>query len=115
MKGLMVLIGAVGAAVVVGLIVRARQEPRLPVYVVVVEMVCIAGFLFGAAFALTSWAEGEKQVVLKALLVFALPWVVAGVVIWWLGIRGKGSDEGAGSWSTESAEMHGKEARGQEP
>jgi len=104
MKAFWMLLGALGAAAVFGLVLRAREEPRLPVYVVVIESLCIAGFLFGAAFALTSWAEGERQAAVRALAVFALPWVIAGLIFWSLGKKSTGERSDPGSADSPVAE-----------
>ena len=68
MKAFLIALGAAGAGLIVGVILRARHEPRLPVYVVLVEIGCVVGFRVGIADAFTSGAEGEKQAVLRALL-----------------------------------------------
>jgi len=96
MKAFLIALGAAGAGLIIGLILRARHEPRLPVYVVLVEIVCVVGFLFGIAYAFTSWVEGEKQAVLRALLYFALPWVLVGVLVWLGGLRLSGRERGMG-------------------
>ena len=54
MKAFLIVLGAAGAGLVVGVILRARHEPRLPVYVVLVEIVCVIGFLFGIAYTFES-------------------------------------------------------------
>jgi hypothetical protein len=104
MKAFLILLGAAGAALIIGLILRARHEPRPPLYVVLVEIVCVMGFLFGMAYAFTSWAEGEKQAVLRALLYFALPWVIVGVLAWLGGLRLSGRERGMGQSGTEAVE-----------
>jgi len=89
MKAFLIALGAAGAGLIIGLILRARHEPRL----VLVEIVCVIGFLFGIAYAFTSWVEGEKQAVLRALLYFALPWIVIGALVWFSSVkRGGGED-----------------------
>ena len=92
MKAFLIALGAAGAGLIVGVILRARHEPRLPVYVVLVEIVCVVGFLFGIAYAFTSWAEGEKQAVLRALLYFALPWIVIGALVWFSSVKRGGGE-----------------------
>ena len=87
MKTFWLILGAAGALFILALLLRARREPHLPLYIPALSILCVLGFLFAVAFSATSWAEGERQAALRSLLIFGLPWLVLASILWALAAR----------------------------
>ncbi len=113
MKTFCLILGAAGAIVILALSLRARRQPALPLYVPLLSILCVAGFLFAVAYSATSWAEGEKQAALRSLLIFGLPWLILACILWALAVRrpadrtaGRTTDPSHPPPSAASSEQH---------